>query len=100
MGFRGGPLSNFLLSRNLFIVRCEFTPRGNRFFAPLEAFGELLHKSLFNYIFSLVSKTVFGLSLRRLVQKLFNRVQNFRDKDPVYLRRDRAKNILYYGKEV
>ena len=89
-----------MLSRNLFIVRSVFTPRGNRFFVPLEAFGELLHKTLFNYKFSLVSKTVFGLSLRRLVLEIFNRVQNFKDKDPVYLRRDRGKNILYHGKEV
>ena len=89
-----------MLSRNLFIVRSVFTPRGNRFFVPLEAFGELLHKTLFNYIFSLVSKTVFGLSLRRLVQKLFNRDQKIKIRDPVYLRRDRGKNILYYGKEV
>ena len=65
-----------------------------RIFAPLEAFGELLHKILFNYKFSLVSKTVFGLSLRRLVLEIFNRVQIFKEKDPVYVMRDRGKNTI------
>ena len=38
-----------------------------RFFAPLEASGELLILYLFNYKYSLVSKTVFGFFLRRIL---------------------------------
>ena len=67
--------------------------RGNRFFAPLEASGELLILYLFNYKYSLVSKTVFRLFLRRLVPEIFDWVQIFKDRYPLYLRRDRGKNI-------
>ena len=93
MAYRGGLLSNFFPPRNFFIVRSDFTLRGNRFFAPLEASGELLILYLFNYKYSLVSKTVFRLFLRRLVPEIFDWVQIFKVWYPVYIRRDRDKNI-------
>ena len=69
--------------------------RGNRFFAPLEAFGELLHKTLFCSASALVSKTVFGLFLRQILFAQY-RLEPFPEKkDPIYLRRDRAKKTLY-----
>ena len=74
--------------------------RGNRFFAPLEASGELLILYLFNYKYSLVSKTVFRLFLRRLVPEIFNWVQIFRSRYQANIRRPRDKDFHIHGKEL